>query len=66
MRLSVEFLREIASEVRRRVLPLLGAEEAWKPLGRGAGGDRTRLIEGRSKAWRRRRIPHRGRLRWNQ
>jgi len=45
LRLSVEFLREIASEVRRRVLPLLGAEEAWKPLGRGAGGDRTRLID---------------------
>ncbi len=45
MSLDVETLEEIALEVKRRVQPLLGTERAGKPLGRGAGGDRTKLID---------------------
>jgi len=41
----VETLKEIASEVRRRVQLLIGVKEAGRPLGRGAGGDRTKLID---------------------
>jgi len=43
--LNVETLKEIASEVRRRVQLLIGVKEAGRPLGRGAGGDRTKLID---------------------
>jgi len=43
--LNVELLKEIASEVRHRVQPLIGVKKAWRTLGRGAGGDRTRLID---------------------
>ena len=45
MSLNVETLKEIASEVRRRVQLLIGVKEAGRPLGRGAGGDRTKLID---------------------
>lgn len=43
--MDVRLLRDIASEVRRKIKPLLGSREAWKPLGKGVGGDKTRLID---------------------
>jgi myo-inositol-1(or 4)-monophosphatase len=45
MGLTVDFLKEVALEVRRRVYPLLGSKEAGVSVGIGVGGDRTKLID---------------------
>ncbi|WP_309492342.1 inositol monophosphatase family protein [Candidatus Hecatella orcuttiae] len=48
MVLDLELLKEMASQIRRRTLRLAGTSEGAEPLGVGAGGDRTRLIDAES------------------
>jgi len=45
MKLDLSFLKLVASEVHRKIQPLIGTSEAELFMGVGAGGDKTRYID---------------------